>query len=133
MGFDMFLLSLQNGKPSAFPFSLVEKCFGPYASSRERDYWTLEYPDGGYCELFVDTSREDVEDFMVSRPPASPEFWQALFDLLRDTPSCLCWPGGGPAIVNPSLRDHLPTGEDDLGEPLIVSTPEQICEAIWGS
>jgi hypothetical protein len=133
MGFDLFLLSFQNGESSTFPISLVERRFGAYATSRDEDWWVLEYPDGGYCEVFIDATGEVVETFMVARPPASLEFWQALFELLRETPSCLCWPGGGPLIANPSVRDQLPKGKGELGEPTIVSTPEQICEAIWGS
>ena len=131
MSFDLFLQSFHNGEPTAFPFSLIERGFGPYTSVREEKCWVLHYPDGGRCELYVDSTQEEIDDFMAARPPASPEFWETLLDLLRETPSCLYWPGGGPVIANASVRDHLPKRMiEKLGEPTIASTPEQICEAI---
>jgi hypothetical protein len=134
MSFDIFLQCFRNGKQYGFPFALVERGFGPYKHIRNDHCWILAYPDGGHCELFVDTTKEHIEDFMVSRPPASPEFWGTILELLQQTSSCLYWPGGGPAIAYASVRNHLPPDMiESLGEPTIVSSPEQIVEAIKDS
>ncbi len=134
MSFDIFLQCFQNGKQHGFPLALIERGFGAVKRVRNAHCWILDYPDGGICELYVDTTKEYVEDFMVARPPSSPQFWQSVFDLLRQTPSCLYWPAGGPVIANPSVRGHLPPNMiKKLGEPTIVSAPEQIFEAIRNS
>src|SRR6266568_4321603 len=101
MSFDIFLQCFHDGKQHGFPFVLIERAFGQYKRAGNDQCWILDYPDGGVCELYVDTTKERVEDFMVARPPASPEFWRTLFELLQQTPSCLYWPGGGPVIATP--------------------------------
>jgi hypothetical protein len=134
MSFDLFLQCFRNGAPETFPTALIEDGFGSYASVREPRCWVLRYPNGGFGELYVDAAREDISHFMVARPPDSPEFWRTLFDLLQQTPSCLYWPGGGPVIANPAVRNHLPSDMiESLGEPIVVSKPEQIIEAIRNS
>ena len=134
MSFDLFLQSFRNGAPAKFPAELIEKGFGPYASAREPRCWVLRYPNGGFGELYVDLTHDEVSHFMVARPPDSPQFWQTLLDILELTPSCLYWPGGGPLIAQTFVRDHLPPDMiESLGEPTLVSTPEQIVEAIKNS
>jgi hypothetical protein len=134
MSFDLFLQSFKDGAPTTFPTALIEKGFGPYAAIREPRCWVLRYPNGGYGELYVDAAQESLGHFMVARPPDSPEFWRALLDLLQQTSSCLYWPGGGPVIANPTVRNHLPPDMiQSLGEPIFVSAPEQIVEAIRNS
>jgi len=134
MSFDLFFQTFQSGVPAPFSTALIEKGFGPYASERSPGRWVLRYPNGGFCELYVDAEQETETSFMVARPPDSPEFWRTLLDLLQQTPSCLYWPGGGPLIANPMVRNHLPPDMiESLGEPIVVSAPEQIIEAIRNS
>jgi hypothetical protein len=130
MSFDIFFLCFDRGAPAQVPFALIEKGFGSFAARRDDTCWSLEYPDGGFTELFVDATQDEVGDFMVSRPPLSPQFWQALFDLLQQTKSCLLWPGDAPLVANAAARAHLPIDIAELGEPIVVSTPEQILDEI---
>jgi hypothetical protein len=131
MGFDIFFDCFDRGEPADFPIALIERGFGRYAEGKGPECWVLLYPDGARSELFVDATEANVSDFMVARPPVHPEFWRAIFDLLRETPSCLYWPGGGPVIANPAVREHLPPEMiEALGEPTIVSAGEQILEEI---
>lgn len=131
MGFEISLINFHDGEPSPFPFSLVQKSFGPYCDDQTGDCWVLQYPDGARCELSVDPNGEPMDDLCVWRPPRHPEFWQGLFDLMQVTTSCLYWPGGGPVIVNPSAREHLHKGIIEcLGEAILVERPEQILEEI---
>lgn len=134
MGFDLFLQSFQNGEHSTLPFTLIERGFGPYKNVRNEHCWVLHYPDGGHCEHYVDTTRDEIKSFMVARPRASPEFGKTLLDLLREMSNCPLlawrWPGD-----RQRFRSGSPPPDmiEALGEPTIVSAPEEICEAIQKS
>ena len=135
MSFDIFLNCYdENGESETFPFALIEREFGPFAAARAAKWWDLIDPDGGRCELYVDATEATIGHFMVASPPVHIAFWQSILNLLQRTPSCLHWPGGGPVIAQAFVRDHLPQYMiEGLGEPKIVSTPEQILQAIRDS
>jgi hypothetical protein len=135
MSFDVFFQSFDAKRnPEKFSFALIEREFGPFATTKDAKWWDLDYPDGGHCEVYVDATGSSISSFMVARPPASEEFWLSLFKLLQQTPSCLYWPGGGPVIAQPFVRDRLPLQMiEGLGEPVVISTPEQIVAAIRNS
>jgi hypothetical protein len=128
MGFDLFLDNFQNGQPAPFPNSLVKQCFGHYLSGSSGKDWSFQYP--GYAEIYADEG-EQISHFMVSRPPIHPEFWKGLFDLMKAASARLSWPGEGCVIADPSVRAHLPEELiEALGEPTLVTAPEQILEEI---
>lgn len=133
MSFELFLQQFQNSHAVNFSDELVQNLFLKYCVGKSWDNFILVYPDGSRSELGVVKDRPSA-GLSVSRPPASLEFWRAVLSLLQQTPSCLYWPGGGPVIAQASVRDHLPPSMiKSLGEPLLVSTPEQIVEAVRNS
>lgn len=79
MSFDLFFQSFQNGVPASFSTALVEKGFGPYASDRNPGRWVLRYPNGGFCELFVDAEQETETNFMVARPRTVRNFGERFW------------------------------------------------------
>ena len=131
MSFDIFFQCLENGDNGEFPVALFERGFRPFAEHWDADHVFLKYPDGGMGEIYAETAGETMNGFMISHAPAHPEFWQALFELLRETSSCLFWPGGGQVIARSSTRDHpAPDMIEALGEPSLVSSPQQIIDAM---
>jgi hypothetical protein len=130
MSFDVYLRCVGRGDRTKFPFSLIEKYFEPYADHQEEYCWGLLYPDGGRCMLYVNTREAEADGFMVADPPNHPEFWRAIFELLQQTPSFLNWPNGA-VIANPAVRENIWKGAiEAYGEPVLVTTGEQILEAI---
>jgi hypothetical protein len=130
MSFDVYLFCFERGKNATFPFSLVETAFGSHAVIREPDRWVVDYGEEGRGEMYVDASGGDISGFAVNRPPWSLDFWQGVLTLLQHTPSCLCW-GSGLVIAQPWVREHLPRKlKASLGDPSIVSKPEEIRQSI---
>jgi hypothetical protein len=133
MSFDIFLQSFQNGRAVNLPDKIISTLFLKYCVNKSSDVFILEYPDGSRSELSVGKDKPSA-GLSVSRPPGSIEFWRAILSVLQQTPSCLYWPGGGPVIAQTCVRNHLPaTMIEKLGEPILISTPEQIIEAIKNS
>jgi len=126
MGVDIILQCFRDGESTTFPPAQIERSFGPYGTFHEPKVWVLRYPDGGLCELSMYITEQGLEGFFVQRPPANPEFWKSLFDLMKQTPSCLFFTSGGLYFANPSVREHIPADViEQSGEPIFVSTPEQ--------
>jgi hypothetical protein len=97
---------------------------------REPDLWVVDYGEEGRGDMYVDTGAVDISGFTVNRPPWSLDFWQGVLTLLQHTPSCLCW-GRGVVIAQPWVCGHLPRElKASLGDPSIVSKPEEIRQSI---
>jgi hypothetical protein len=104
--------------------------FEKYISSKENDCWSPEFPDGGGCNVFIDVDPE-IESFSVSHSPASPELWDCLFEVLRQTGCFLCWPDGQAVVANPAVLGHLNAGLLDLfGPGIVVQNGKDIFDAI---
>ena len=133
MSFEIFLQSFHNGEATNLPDELITQLFLDHYAGKSLDVFILKYPDGSRCELSV-SKDNPAAGLSVSHPPESLEFWRSVLSMLQQTPSCLYWPGGGPVICQLLVRDNLPrTMIEKLGEPLVVSTPEQIVDAIRNS
>ncbi len=128
--FEVFLQSFQNGKAVNPPEELVRKLFLADSVDDGTGVFKLKRYQGGRSELRMSKDCP-LAGVTISRPPQNISFWRDVLSFLKDTPSCLHWPGGWPVIAQASVRDHLPpTMIEALGEPELVSTPEQIKEAI---
>jgi hypothetical protein len=133
MSFDVSLSCFKHCEHATFPFSLVEAAFGSHAAIRKPDLWVVDYGNEGRGDMYVDTDGRDISGFMVNRPPYSLDFWEGVLTLLRDTPSCLYW-GIGLVIAQPWVSQHLPPDmKKSLGDPIIVSTAEDIRRSIENS
>jgi hypothetical protein len=110
---------------------LVEEIFGPYTTSNKDDScWVLRFRDGGVSELNVDAG-PDIDGFMVSRPPNSPELWRGIIEILKRTTSVLYWPGTPCVVADASVIPHLPPDMiESLGEPVVTTDRDEILELI---
>ena len=72
---------------------------------------------------------------MVKGPASHPDFHAALLRLLQTTHSALFWPGNNSLVVGQiESIQHLPEGMvESLGEPFVVTEPQQILERIRAS
>jgi hypothetical protein len=91
MGIDVFVACYRNGEMASFPRRIVEEIFGKYINNKEDDCWSSNFPDGGGCNVFIDADPE-IESFSVDHPASSPELWDCLFEVLRQTGCFLFWP-----------------------------------------
>jgi len=131
MSFDMFVIMIRDG--DAFDRAIVERAFAPLVRAAEDGDWDFGEKGelSGVTMLVGDEER--IDGFSFNRPPRYedfPEFWEALFDVLRLTPTVLVWPDDEPPIScigNSAHLDLLP--EEFLahfGTPAIASSGGEI-------
>jgi len=130
MSFDIWLGCFKNGNPEAFPRSIVDDAFGRFAENREPGHWVLRYPDGGRGDLSFDDTPM-IKGLAVNRPPAHPDFWKGILEVLSRTTSVLFWPGSGCVVASENVVRDLPEDLiDAVGAPTIVNQPAQIVDVI---
>jgi hypothetical protein len=129
MSSEVHLIRFHNGEPSSFPPSLIEQSFAPYITVWREGCWGLKYPDGWDGEIYASSKGDQTYGVSVYRPPASPEFWKSLFDLMKATSGCVFWPSGGCVIADPAVREHVDLELiEALGEPRLVTAPMQMLD-----
>jgi len=76
-----------------------------------------------------------TDGFMVSGPATHHDFYAVLLHLLQTTHSALFWPGNSSLVIGQlESIEHLPEGmAESLGEPFLVSEPQQIIDRISAS
>lgn len=134
MSFDLFLSCFRNAEATTIPRQILDSAFGRFADRSDPGCWVLSFPDGDSAELFLDEDNE-IDNFMVTDPPGSPEFWEGLYAILRQTPSVLYWPGeeeGDCAVVaDASVIAELPADMiETIGTPAVITNPQEIIERI---
>jgi len=119
MSLDIFLFSLQGHEGRPFPYSIVAEGWGPHLKTdAEGDKW-LSFPDGGECDITISGPRgkasgDGVVSIGIGRPPASPAFWQGLFEIMCLTRSFLVGPAGRPIVADEAAVPLVPA---DFGDP----------------
>jgi len=138
MGFDIFLMA-GRGEENHFDRAIVERAFASIANETSSNWWDFHMPDGSSCsgELSIDPTPK-IDGFAVHRPPDLPRFWDALFDVLRQTRTFLVWPAPGPdptyCVANEDWRSYI--GEEltgHMGEPALVRSGAEIPAALEAS
>ena len=140
MSFDIYLLTFgkdESGDRLRFNRLIVEKAFETIALDRKSDYWPMEMPDGLLTLGTVSIDLQSrIEGFSVNSPPAAMAFWDAMYDVLRQTPTLLAWPGRGPSycVTLSNYAGLAPAGMiEELGEPTVVTSGADISAAIEAS
>jgi hypothetical protein len=84
--------------------------------------------------MYIDPGPQ-IKGFSVNRPPAMLEFWDALYEVMRQTPTVLFWPGEPGCCVTESYVDLLPADFSEKAgqEPVIVTSGAQISAVIADS
>jgi hypothetical protein len=137
MGFEIFLTSVSTDEKDRFDRALVEHAFKNLADDVSGGHWNLVGADGERYSAEVDIREEPrLSGFGVSRPPFVPEFWDAMFEIMRQTRTFLFWPDSDPpqcCIANPDIIHDLPEGMvEALGEPVFASSGAEIEAAVEG-
>src|SRR5438477_9179748 len=114
MGFDIFLMHFENGKPSGVSRDVVRRIFGEAVVPEEDHVWRLQYCDEKeFCLAYLDPEDKThlVWHMMIARPVASAHFWQSIYDLLHETGFVRFIPGNCPPLVaKESVIEHLTIG-----------------------
>ena len=138
MSFDLLLLAGQ-GKENHFDRAIAERAFESNANDTSSDWWNFHMSDGKSCagELSIDQTPK-INGFAVHGPPNLPWFWDALFEVLRQTRTFLVWPAPGPGpsycVANEDWKSYI--GEEltgDMGEPVLVRSGAEIPAALDAS
>jgi len=134
MSFDIFVECYSKGCGKSYPRRIVEDAFKAFIYGKEKarggEYLLLSFGDGGKARVFLDDT-QDTSGFMVNRPPASPEFWKAIIEIMKATDSVLWWPGSGCVITNPAVRDDLPKEMlAVMGEPTVTEDIDAVHDCI---
>lgn len=134
MSVDMYLLILDDGP--AIDIEIIERAFEGLVDQSAAHLSLLD-ADGkpGMTSIDFDTS-----GISVNRPPdyeESPQFWNAIFEVLRQTHTFFIWPSSGErpqyCIAHPDFVANVPPLLiERLGEPAIVSSGAEIVAAIAG-
>lgn len=133
MSFDIFLKTADDDV--ALDRAIAERAFDGIVEMMDYSEWMLLDPDGNPCDIAIDVL---VDCIAVNRPPsfeAVPQFWNAMFEILRQTRSFLIWSSAGPypsyCIAHPELIVSPPPALlADFGKPAIVGSGAEIDAAI---
>jgi len=140
MSFDIFLFAIdRNGEAAPFDRVIAERAFEGYATNTEHDEWGLRDADGDL--LWADISiyaGPKIGCIAINRPPFTERFWNAMFEIMRQTRTFLMWgsvtDAPGYCVANPYWETYMPPKmvEDD-GPPAMVLCGADIEAAINAS
>ncbi len=139
MRFDLFVCTIAKGQ--TFERATVEAAFATYV--RDAKLGALYFGDatrGFFLSAMAIEKAELIDRFSINRPSPydqCPEFWCALFEVLRQTPTVLIWPAPKPypcfCFANSALAGRLPPGlVADFGPPMLASSGAAIGAAVAG-
>ena|ERR1700722_8283646 len=140
MSFSIYVSTVNNDDGNTFDRAIVERAFKDIAVKQTRGYWNLRSPDGyiASATIFIE-DQPKISGFSANRPPSYsgfPKFWNAMFEILRQTRTIMFWPAAkGPhprcCVADLALVPDLPSDlTDALGKPAIVSSGAEIEAAI---
>jgi hypothetical protein len=128
---DIFISAITDDEGNTFDRAIVERAFKSIVVNQSGDYWNLQTPQRemtGAAVFIEDAPR--ISHFSVNRPPDYdwfPEFWNAMFEVLRQTNTFLFWPAHGQfphcCLANPNLIPQISAEIiDALGKPALVTS-----------
>ena len=142
MSFDVYVIAvpINDGDQEGpkFERSIVENAFQSMAVNQDTDYWHIRDLDGAFVSatLFVDVDPM-ITIFSSNRPPsyAFPQFWEAIYAVLRQTWTMICWPADEDetqcCVANEEILATWPESmKASLGVPVVVRSGAEITKAI---
>ena len=146
MSFDMFVLMIRNDGKDCFERAIAERAFASVVEDVQESDWTCHDDDDVGTHILIggldtDDEAEMIDGFSINRPPTydhRPEFWNALFEVLRQTRTFLMWPDDGPGptycIANVDLEKEFPAEYiADFGRPAVISCGADIVAILDGN
>jgi hypothetical protein len=119
MGLSMLVAAFSEDGESQFSRTLVEQAFAPFVEDVKDTCWRLYLKSGE--QTFIDIhfeAGEMIDGFSVIHPPSYkgfPEFWEALYNVLRQT-RAFCVLAGGQE--HPNCCAANPDAVNEVPEPL---------------
>ncbi len=96
MSLDIFISTLTHDDIEKFERAVVERAFRAIAVDQSGNYWNLQTPRQEKTSVTISVDEEEsISAFSANRPPeyrSFPEFWNAMFEVLRETYTVLFWP-----------------------------------------
>jgi len=140
MSFDIFLFAIdRTGEAAPFDRAIAEHAFEGYATHTDTDEWGLRDLDGEIlsADISIDGG-PNIVCIAINRPPFVDWFWNAMFEIMRQTRTFLIWGGvndaPGYCVANPDWESYLePQMVEDDGPPAIVLCGADIEAAINAS
>jgi hypothetical protein len=140
MSFTIYVSTVSKDDGNMFDRAVVERAFKEIAVNQAGSYWNLRSPEGPIASatIFI-KDQSKISGFSANRPPSYsgfPKFWNAMFEILRQTRTIIFWPAAkGPhprcCIADLALVPDLPSDlTNALGKPAIVSSGAEIEAAI---
>lgn len=140
MSLDMFVSALPNEEEYRFRREIVERAFAPYVQDVKDEHWILSLVSGKETWVNMLVNQGDlIQGFSINRPPSYkgfPEFWNALYDVLRQTrtfcvlvgvrtyPNC--------CAANAVVVDKMPADlVEERGGARLVASGAELEEALW--
>lgn len=113
----------------------MRSLFPVVETESEADYWFVKYDDLNTCHIGVRAVPSDPDllaSLCVFRPCSDPRLWEALVATMRLGNVVLYFPGCRcPLVAAEATVAHLPADlTESLGRPQVVSTAEQVAEAV---
>src|ERR1700722_2686805 len=130
MSLDMFVFAIPDEEKHRFPREIVERAFAAITQDvKDEEYRLMKDGEEAWARMSL-ASGELIDAIAINRPPSYngfPEFWGAIFDVLRQTPTrCIVQGVGADAkfcIANPAVLDELPADfAEEYGEVRFVSS-----------
>ncbi len=127
MSFDLFMACFQNGEVAFFPREVAVNAFAPIATKREPGIWRFVSNRG---TLYLD-DQPVTAGLTINRPPGGDEFWTAVLEVLRRTPSVLYWGPSGAVVADASVIAQLPASfVESVGIPTVTTDIAEIHELL---
>jgi hypothetical protein len=133
MSIDIFVYGFEDGYK--FDRSIAERALAPVVMEMSGNYWQVRYPDGKAYSATISIDEEpQIRGFSINRPPRFQEFWNAVFEVMRQTRVMMVWPGVGPhpqcCVASADLAPGVSDIMGDLGPPTIVTCGDDIDAAL---
>jgi hypothetical protein len=140
MGFMVFVQAINGDEKAYFERAIAERLFASHVHDLSGDEWEIHWPDGGACfaRVHIDDTLM-VGGFSVERPPGFVEFWDTMYQLMKETGALLLWPGEPLcAVADVAVLDKLPPGfvEETVerdGPIPVVSSGQELWDVIEAS
>jgi len=136
MSFGIYVSALSGGKLTTIKRSIAADAFADFIGIVDQYGWQLTLPGWGLCHgRFYIRDSPDIEGFSINRPPLVPVFMDALYTVMRQTPTVLMWPALGPdprcCVADPAVIKEMPPDMiEALGMPTLVHSGQEIIACI---
>jgi hypothetical protein len=142
MSIDLDVFAIFDENDNRFSREIVERAFAPFirdAEDMKEGSFPLYLRSGEQTAAYMYLhGTELLESFSINRPPGYegfPEFWDAVYDVMRQTRTFCFSPDGKPdcCVANPDIVDKVPAGvADESGRAHLVSSGEEIIRVLFG-